>query len=185
MANDNVPRLKTQYTEKIVPALMKKFGYKNRNQVPKLNKITLNMGIGEAIQNSKLLESGVEELRIISGQQPIINKAKKSISNFKLRQGMPIGCSVTLRKERMYEFLDRLISIAVPRIRDFRGLSDKSFDGHGNYNIGIKEQITFPEIDYDKVERINGLDIAMVTSAGTDEEAFELLKEFGMPFQKR
>ena len=179
------PRLKEHYSKKVVPALMDRFKYKNINQVPKLEKISLNIGAGEGVQNPKMLESFSKELEQISGQKAALTKAKKSISNFKLRQGMTVGCRVTLRKNRMYEFLDRLISIAIPRIRDFRGVSDKSFDGRGNYNMGIKEQIIFPEIDYDDIEKMKGLNITIVTSAGTDEEAYELLKEMGMPFRKK
>jgi large subunit ribosomal protein L5 len=180
-----VPRAQVKYHEEIVPYLMKKFGYKNINQVPKLTKISLNMGVGDAKQDPKLLENAMNDLTIISGQKPAKTKAKKAISNFKLRTGMDIGCRITLRRKKMYEFLDRFISIAVPRIRDFRGLSDNSFDGRGNYSIGIKEQIIFPEINVDKIDRIRGLDVTIVTSANTDEEAFELLKSFGMPFRKQ
>ena len=164
---------------------MKKFGYKNINQVPRLEKISLNMGVGDGKQDAKLLDSAITDLTIISGQRPAKTRAKKAISNFKLRAGMEIGCRVTLRRKRMYEFLDRFISIAIPRIRDFRGLSDSSFDGRGNYSIGVKEQIIFPEINVDKIDRIRGLDITIVTSAQNDEEAFELLKSFGMPFRKQ
>lgn len=178
------PRLKEKFHEEIVPALIKRFEYKNIMEVPKLEKICLNMGIGEASQDAKLLESAIEDLTIISGQRPAITKAKKSISNFKLREGMKVGCRVTLRGIRMYEFLDRFINLAVPRVRDFRGLPTNSFDGKGNYSVGAKEQIIFPEINVDKVDRIRGLDITFVTSARTDEEAFELLKYFGMPFKK-
>ncbi len=182
---DYKPRLKAFYQEHVIPALIKRFGYKNKMQVPKLEKIVVNMGVGEAVQNPKALEAAVADLTQITGQKPSVRKARKAISNFKLRQGMEIGCMVTLRRDRMYEFLDRLISLALPRVRDFRGLSDKSFDGHGNYSLGIKEQIIFPEIDYDKVDRIRGMDITIVTTAKTDEEAYELLKEFGMPFRRR
>jgi large subunit ribosomal protein L5 len=182
---DYKPRLITEYREKIVPALIKKFGYKNVMEVPRIEKIVVNMGVGGAIQEAKLLERSIEDLATITGQRPIVLKAKKSISNFKLRAGNKIGCKVTLRRWRMYEFLDRLISVAIPRIRDFRGLSDRSFDGRGNYTIGIREQIIFPEIDYDKIDRIRGMDISIVTTAKTDEEAFELLSNFGMPFRKR
>jgi len=178
------PRLKTKYQEEIVPALIKRFNYSNVMQVPRLTKISLNVGVGEAIQDSKALDSAVEELATISGQKPAITAAKKSISNFKLRQGMKIGCRVTLRGARMYEFLDRFISTAVPRIRDFRGLPDKSFDGRGNYSVGIREQIIFPEINVDKVAKIHGLDVTFVTNAKSDEEAFELLAAYGMPFKK-
>ena len=164
---------------------MKRFKFKNVNQVPRLEKINLNIGVGESIQDPKALEHAMTDLSIISGQKPGFSTAKKSISNFKLRQGMKIGTTVTLRGQRMYEFLDRFISIAIPRIRDFRGLSDSSFDGRGNYSIGVKEQIIFPEINVDKIDRIRGLDITIVTSAQNDEEAFELLKSFGMPFRKQ
>ena len=179
------PRVQEKYTKEIVPYLMKKFGYKNLNEVPKLVKISLNMGVGDGKQDPKLLESAITDLTIISGQKPAKTRAKKAISNFKLRAGMDIGCRVTLRRKHMFEFLDRFISIAVPRIRDFRGLPDSSFDGRGNYSLGIKEQIIFPEINVDKIDRIRGLDITIVTSAKTDEEAYELLKSFGMPFKKQ
>ncbi len=182
---DYVPRLKNMYKEKVVPALQNKFKYKNNMQVPKIEKIVVNMGVGEATQEPKTLEWAVTDLTAITGQKPSIRKAKKAISNFKLRAGMPIGAKVTLRGDRMYEFLDRLVSVAIPRIRDFRGMPDKSFDGHGNYTIGIREQIIFPEIDYDKVEKVRGMDITICTTAKTDEEAYELLKEFGWPFIKR
>jgi large subunit ribosomal protein L5 len=175
-------RLYVKYKNEIIPALMKQFSYKNVNQVPKVVKISVNVGMGKALQNNKLLESAADDLAVITGQKPIITIAKKSISNFKLRAGNPIGCKVTLRRERMYEFLDRLITIAIPRIRDFRGIFDKAFDGFGNYTLGIKEQIIFPEINYDKVESIHGMDITIVTNAKTDEEARALLKLFGMPF---
>lgn len=179
------PRLKEFYYKEVVPALQKKYNFKSVMQTPKLEKINLNIGIGAASQDIKLLQSAVNELELISGQRPVVTKAKKAISNFKLRQGMPIGCKVTLRRARMYEFLDRFINIAAPRIRDFRGFSDKSFDGRGNYTIGIKEQIIFPEIDVDKVNRISGLDITFVIKARNDEEAKALLAEFGFPFSKR
>ncbi len=182
---DYKPRLITDYREKVVPALIKKFGYKNVMEVPRIEKIVVNMGVGGAVQEAKLLERSLEDLATITGQRPVVLKAKKSISNFKLREGNKIGCKVTLRGWRMYEFLDRLISVAIPRIRDFRGLSDHSFDGRGNYTIGIREQIIFPEIDYDKIDRIRGMDISIVTTAKTDEQAFELLANFGMPFRKR
>ncbi len=182
---DYVPRLKKQYWEKIVPALMKRFSYKNVMMAPRLEKIVLNVGIGEASQNPKLLESAVEELAAIAGQRPSITRARKSISNFKLRAGMPVGCRVTLRGWRMWEFLDRLMSVAIPRIRDFRGLSDRSFDGRGSYTFGIREQIIFPEIDIDKIERVHGMDITLVTTAKTDEEAYALLEELGWPFRRR
>lgn len=180
-----IPRLKIEYQQKVLPALMKEFGYKNVMMAPKLDKIVVNMGVGEAAQNPKLLDGVAKELAAISGQKPVITKAKKSISNFKLRKGMSVGCKATLRRNIMYEFFDRLINVAVPRIRDFRGISDRAFDGRGNYTLGIKEQIIFPEIDYDKVDRIRGMDIIIVTTAKTDEEARELLREFGMPFRKR
>jgi large subunit ribosomal protein L5 len=178
------PRAIAKYKKEIIPHMMKKFGYKNVHQVPKLTKISLNMGVGDAKQDMKLLENAMNDLSAISGQKPAITRAKKSISNFKLRTGMPVGCKVTLRRKKMYEFLDRLISIAIPRIRDFRGLSDTSFDGRGNYSVGIKEQIVFPEINMDKIDRIRGLDITITTDAKSDEEAFELLNSFGMPFKK-
>ncbi len=179
------PRLLKRYKEEIIPALMKRFGYKNVMQVPRLEKIVLNMGVGEAVQDVKELDRAMEDLAIISGQKPRYNTAKKSISNFKLRKGMKIGASVTLRGQRMYEFLDRFISLAVPRIRDFRGLPDKSFDGRGNYSVGVREQIIFPEINVDKIDKIRGLNITFVTTAKTDEEAYELLKALGMPFKRR
>jgi len=183
--SDYKPRLKNQYKDSIIANLMKRFSYENVMQVPKLEKIVTNIGVGEAIQNPKVLEGAVSDLQQITGQKPSIRRAKKSISNFKLREGMEIGCMVTLRQNYMYEFLDRFISIALPRVRDFRGLSDKSFDGHGNYTIGVREQIIFPEINYDKVDQIRGMDVTFCTTAKTDEEAFELLKEFGMPFRTR
>ena len=183
--SEYVPRAFEKYKKEIIPNMMKKFGYKNVNQVPKVVKISLNMGVGDAKQDSKLLDSAMSDLTAISGQKPAITKAKKAISNFKLRAGMSIGCSVTLRRQRMYDFLDKFISIAVPRVRDFRGLSDSSFDGRGNYSIGVKEQIIFPEINVDKIDRIRGLDVTFVTNAKTDEEALELLKSFGMPFRKQ
>jgi large subunit ribosomal protein L5 len=164
---------------------MKRFGYKSIMQVPRLEKIVVNMGVGEAVADRKVLDEAVEQLALITGQRPMITKAKKSISNFKLREGMPIGCKVTLRGARMYEFFDRLVTLALPRVRDFRGVSDRSFDGRGNYSLGIREQIVFPEIDIDKVSRILGMDITFVTTARTDEEAYELLKELGMPFRRR
>lgn len=179
------PRLLEMYKQEIVPLLIKQFNYKNVMQVPKLHKITLNIGVGKATQDPKLLEDAVKDLEMIAGQKPVIRKAKKAISNFKLRQGMAIGSMVTLRGARMYEFLDRLINIALPRVRDFRGVSDKSFDGHGNFSLGIKEHIIFPEINVDKVNRIYGMDITIVTTAKTDAEAFELLKGFGFPFRKK
>ncbi|MEW6686376.1 MAG: 50S ribosomal protein L5 [Candidatus Edwardsbacteria bacterium] len=176
-------RLKELYHKTVVPHLMKKFGYKNPMQAPKLEKIVVNMGVGEATQDVKYLDAAVKDLSAITGQKPAIRRAKKSIAAFKLRTGMPIGCMVTLRGEQMYEFFDRLVNITIPRIRDFRGVPTKSFDGHGNYSLGITEQIIFPEIDYDKVAKIRGMDISIVTTAKTDEEAKELLKELGMPFQ--
>ncbi|GMQ82436.1 MAG: 50S ribosomal protein L5 [Rhodothermia bacterium] len=180
-----VPRLITQYADEIVPALMKEFSYSNVMQVPKLAKISVNKGVGEASESKKFVDDAVEELRTITGQQPIVRNARHSVSNFKLRQGMPIGASVTLRGETMFEFLDRLITLTLPRVRDFRGIPDKSFDGRGNYSLGIKEQIVFPEIDVDKIGRISGLDITFVTTATTDEEALALLKAFGLPFERR
>ena len=176
-------RLFTDYKERVVPALMEEFKYDSIMQVPRIQKICLSRGLGDAIADKKLLEHSVNEFGLITGQKAVITKSKKDISNFKLRKGMPIGCRVTLRRSQMYEFLDRLINVAMPRIRDFRGISPKSFDGRGNYNFGVKEQIIFPEIDVDKIDRISGLDITFVTSAPTDEEALALLKLFGMPFQ--
>jgi large subunit ribosomal protein L5 len=178
-------RLFINYKKEVVPQLMKKFQYKSIMQVPKLVKISINSGVGMATQDPKILDSTVRELEAITGQKVAITKSKKAISNFKLREGLAIGCRVTLRRGIMYEFVDRLISVALPRVRDFRGVSDKSFDGHGNYTLGIKEQIVFPEVDADKVTRINGMDITFVTTAKTDAEAYELLKAFGMPFVKR
>ncbi|MBD3289975.1 50S ribosomal protein L5 [candidate division KSB1 bacterium] len=178
------PRLLNSYKEEIVPELMKRFDLTNKMQVPRLEKILVNMGVGEAIENSSFLEQAVGELKTITGQKPVITRSKKAISNFKLRAGMPVGCFVTLRGWRMYEFLDRLINVAIPRFRDFRGLSPSSFDGRGNYNMGVKEQIIFPEINYDSVEKIRGMNITIVTTAKSDEEAFELLSSFGMPFRK-
>ena len=177
-------RLKDQYNNEIVDALIKKFGYKNRMQVPKLDKIVVNMGVGEANENAKVLEAAVKDLETITGQKAILTKAKNSIANFKIREGMPIGCKVTLRGERMYEFLDRLVNLALPRVRDFRGVNPNSFDGRGNYALGIKEQIIFPEIEYDKIDKVRGMDIIFVTTAKTDEEAKELLTQFNMPFAK-
>lgn len=179
------PRLAEYYKSTVVPALMTKFNFKSVMQVPKLQKICLNMGVGMATQDLKVLQSAINELELISGQRPVIRKAKKAISNFKLRQGMPIGCMVTLRGARMYEFLDRFINIASPRIRDFRGFPDKSFDGRGNYTLGIKEQIIFPEIDVDKVNRITGFDITFVIKSASDEESYALMSEFGFPFRKK
>ena len=177
-------RLRDTYESDIKVAMIKKFGYKNVMQVPKLEKIVINMGVGEARENAKVLESAVKDLTEISGQKPVITKAKKSVANFKIREGMAIGCKVTLRGERMYEFADRLINLALPRVRDFRGVSADSFDGRGNYALGIKEQIIFPEIEYDKVDKVRGMDVIFVTTAKTDEEARELLRLFGMPFKK-
>ena len=177
-------RLKDQYNNEIVDALIKKFGYKNRMQVPRLDKIVVNMGVGEAKENAKVLEAAVKDLETITGQKAILTKAKNSIANFKIREGMPIGCKVTLRGERMYEFLDRLVNLALPRVRDFRGVNPNSFDGRGNYALGIKEQIIFPEIEYDKIDKVRGMDIIFVTTAKTDEEAKELLTQFNMPFAK-
>jgi large subunit ribosomal protein L5 len=179
-----VPRLKQRYHDIAIPALMKEFQYKNPMQAPKLVKVVLNMGLGEAITNAKALEFAAEEMAKISGQRPVITRAKKSIATYKLREGMPIGCMVTLRRERMYEFLDRFISAALPRIRDFKGISSKSFDGRGNYSIGIKEQVIFPEIEIDKVDSIHGMDIVIVTTAKTDEEGRALLGHLGMPYRK-
>ncbi|MFL0583428.1 50S ribosomal protein L5 [Solibacillus silvestris] len=177
-------RLKEKYSNEVSPALMSKFEYKSVMQVPKVEKIVINMGVGDAVQNSKALDVAVEELTTITGQKPVVTKAKKSIAGFRLREGQAIGAKVTLRGERMYEFLDKLISIALPRVRDFRGVSKKAFDGRGNYTLGVKEQLIFPEIDYDKVSKVRGMDIVIVTTANSDEEARELLTQFGMPFQK-
>lgn len=176
--------LKEQYTTKTIPEMFKTFGYKNKMQVPKLEKVVLNVGMGEAMSNSKLLDAAVKEMALIGGQKPVIRKAKKSIAGFKLRQGVAVGCSVTLRRKRMFEFLDRLFHAALPRIRDFRGFSPKSFDGHGNYALGIKEQLIFPEINYDEVAAIHGMDVVIVTSATTDEEGRALLKSLGFPFRE-
>jgi len=176
-------QLKTFYEEKVIPKMIETFQYRNKMQVPKLGKIVLNMGLGEAIHNIKLLDSAVEELKSISGQHPIITRAKKSIAAFKLRAGMPIGCMVTLRRNRMYDFYNKLVNVALPRVRDFKGVSGKAFDKHGNYSLGIKEQIIFPEIDYDKIDKIKGLNITIVTTAKTDEEGKELLGCLGMPFR--
>jgi large subunit ribosomal protein L5 len=176
-------QLREYYCKEVVPKMMETFNYKNVMQVPKLEKIVLNMGLGEAINNNKLLESGVAELKVISGQQPVITRAKKSIAAFKLREGMPIGCMVTLRRQRMFDFYTRLVNIALARVRDFRGLSAKAFDGHGNYSLGIKEQIIFPEIDFDTIDKIRGLNITIVNTAKNDREGKELLKLLGMPFR--
>ena len=173
-----------KFEKEVTPALMSKFEYTSVMQVPKVDKIVINMGVGDAVQNTKALDAAVEDLTIISGQRPVITKAKKSIAGFRLREGMPIGTKVTLRGERMYDFLDKSISISLPRVRDFRGVSKRAFDGRGNYTLGVKEQLIFPEIDYDKVSKIRGMDINIVTTANSDEEAHELLKQFGMPFQK-
>lgn len=176
--------LKSIYQEKVVPSMMDKFEYKSVMQVPKVEKIIINMGVGDAVQNSKLLDNAVEELTQIAGQKPVVTRAKNSIAGFRLREGMPIGTKVTLRGERMYEFLQKLIRVALPRVRDFRGISNKAFDGRGNYTLGVKEQLIFPEINYDDVSKIRGMDIAIVTTADTDEESLELLQQLGMPFQK-
>ena len=177
-------RLQETYKNEIVPAMINKFGYKNVMQVPKLEKIVINMGVGEAKENAKILEAAIRDLEIIAGQKAVTTKAKKSVANFKLREGMPIGCKVTLRGKRMYEFTDRLINLALPRVRDFRGVNPNAFDGRGNYALGIKEQLIFPEIEYDKVDKVRGMDIIFVTTANTDEEARELLTQFNMPFAK-
>jgi large subunit ribosomal protein L5 len=176
------PRLKADYEDRIVKAMTEKFGYKNRLEVPRLEKIVINMGVGDATQDKKRVETAAAEMQAISGQKPVITKAKKSIAQFKLREGMPIGCKVTLRRERMYEFLDRLVTIALPRVRDFRGLNPKSFDGRGNYALGLKEQIIFPEINYDQIDKVRGMDVIVTTTAKTDEEARELLRLFNFPF---
>lgn len=176
-------RLKDKYKNEIAPALQQKFGYKNVMQIPKMDKIVLNMGVGEAVQNSKAIDSAVGDMMKISGQKPVVTRAKKSISTFKLREGMPIGCKVTLRGQRMYEFMDRLLNVALPRVRDFRGISAKAFDGRGNYTLGIKEQLIFPEMEYDKIDKLRGMDVVFVTTAKTDEEARELLRGFGMPYR--
>ncbi|MGE7604745.1 50S ribosomal protein L5 [Peribacillus sp. NPDC097675] len=177
-------RLKEKYKSEITPSLMGKFNYQSVMQVPTIEKIVINMGVGDAVSNSKALDTAVEELTLLAGQKPVITKAKKSIAGFRLREGMPIGAKVTLRGERMYQFLDKLVSVSLPRVRDFRGVSKKSFDGRGNYTLGVKEQLIFPEIDYDKVSKVRGMDIVIVTTANTDEEARELLTQVGMPFQK-
>ena len=184
MADRYVPRLKRDYDERIVKAMTEKFGYTNRLAVPRLDKIVINMGVGEAVQDKKKVETAAAELELIAGQKPVITKAKKSIASFKLREGMPIGAKVTLRRERMYEFLDRLVTIAMPRIRDFRGLNPKSFDGRGNYAMGLKEQLIFPEISYDKIDKVRGMDVIVTTTAATDDEARELLRLFGFPFPR-
>ena len=177
-------RLKEQYQNEIVDALIKKFGYKNIMEVPKLDKVVINMGVGEAKDNAKLLDAAIADMEKITGQKAVVCKAKKSVANFKLREGMNIGCKVTLRGEKMYEFVDRLINLALPRVRDFRGVNPNAFDGRGNYALGIKEQLIFPEIEYDKIDKVRGMDIIFVTTANTDEEARELLKQFNMPFAK-
>ncbi len=177
-------RLKDVYNSEIKDAMIKKFGYKNAMEVPKLDKIVINMAIGEAKENAKILDAAMKDLEIISGQKPVLTRAKNSIANFKIREGMPLGCKVTLRGEKMYEFLDRLVNLALPRVRDFRGVSANSFDGRGNYALGIKEQIIFPEIEYDKIDKVRGMDVIVVTTAKTDEEARELLTLFNMPFKK-
>ena len=176
-------RLKSDYNDRVKPALLKEFSYKNTMEVPAITKIVVNMGVGEASQNRKLLDGALTDMEAIAGQKPVITKARKSIANFKLRDGMPVGCRVTLRGERMWEFLDRLVNIALPRIRDFRGVSPKAFDGRGNYTLGLKEQIIFPEIDYDKIDKIRGMDITICTTAKTDDEGRALLKQFSMPFR--
>lgn len=177
-------RLKEKFTNEITPSMMEKFNYTSIMQTPQVDKIVINMGVGDAVTNAKNLDKAVEELALISGQKPIITKAKKSIAGFRLREGMPIGCKVTLRGERMYEFLDKLVSVSLPRVRDFHGISNKSFDGRGNYTLGVKEQLIFPEVDYDTVDKVRGMDIVIVTTAKTDEESRELLTQLGMPFQK-
>jgi large subunit ribosomal protein L5 len=182
MAKAYKARMQGIYEETIAKAMMEKFGYKNSMQIPRLDKIVINMGVGEATQDKKKVDIALGEMELIAGQKPVVTKAKKSIAQFKLREGMPIGCKVTLRRERMYEFLDRLITIALPRVRDFRGLNPKSFDGRGNYAMGLKEQLVFPEISYDKIEKVRGMDIIVTTTANTDDEARELLRLFGFPF---
>ena len=177
-----VPRLKEKYDNEVVQAMMEKFGYTNIMEVPKLEKIVLNMGVGEAKDNPKVLEGAVGDMQLITGQKPVLTRAKKSIANFKLRENVAIGCKVTLRKQKMFEFADKLINVALPRVRDFRGVSDKAFDGRGNYSLGIKEQLIFPEVEYDKIDKVRGMDIIFVTTANTDEEARELLRFLGMPF---
>jgi large subunit ribosomal protein L5 len=181
-SGDYTPRLKGDYEQRIVAAMTERFGYKNRMEVPRLDKIVVNMGVGEATQDKKRVETAAAEMQQIAGQRPVITKAKKSIAQFKLREGMPIGCKVTLRRERMYEFLDRLVTVALPRVRDFRGLNPKSFDGRGNYALGLKEQIIFPEVNYDQIDKVRGMDVIITTTAKTDEEARELLRLFNFPF---
>ena len=177
-------RLKDIYNEQIIDAMVEKFGYKNKLQAPKIEKIVINMGVGEAKDNAKVLENAIGDMEKISGQKPVVTRAKKSVAAFKLREGMPIGCKVTLRGEKMYEFLDRLVNLALPRVRDFRGVDATAFDGRGNYALGLKEQIIFPEIEYDKIDKVRGMDVIIVTTAHTDEESRELIRQFGMPFQK-
>ena len=177
-------RLKEQYQNEVVDAMIKKFGYKNIMEVPKLDKVVINMGVGEAKENAKVLESAIADMEKIAGQKAVVTRAKNSVANFKIREGMPIGCKVTLRGEKMYEFVDRLINLALPRVRDFRGVNPNAFDGRGNYALGIKEQLIFPEIEYDKIDKVRGMDVIFVTTAKTDEEARELLKQFNMPFAK-
>ncbi len=182
--SEAVNRLQKKYNEEIVPALVKEFGYSTVMMAPKIEKIVVNMGVGDATQNSKALDDAVNDLAIITGQRPVVTKAKKSIATFKLREGQAIGCKVTLRGKRMYEFLDKLVSIALPRVRDFRGVSRNAFDGHGNYTLGVKEQLIYPEIDYDKVSKVRGMDVVIVTTANSDKEAYALLEKLGMPFRK-
>ena len=177
-------RLKEQYQNEIIDAMIKKFGYKNIMEVPKLDKVVINMGVGEARDNAKVLESAISDMEKIAGQKAVVTRAKNSVANFKIREGMPIGCKVTLRGERMYEFVDRLVNLALPRVRDFRGVNPNAFDGRGNYALGIKEQLIFPEIEYDKIDKVRGMDVIFVTTAKTDEEARELLRQFNMPFAK-
>jgi large subunit ribosomal protein L5 len=179
-----MPRLREKFEKDVVPKMMKEFGYKNKMQVPRLHKVVVNMGLGEALQNPKIIDSSSKEMAAITGQKPVVTKSRKSIANFKLREGLPIGCMVTLRNERMYEFLDRLINVAIPRVRDFRGISRRSFDGQGNFTMGVREQIIFPEIDYDKIEKIKGLNVSIITTAETDEEGRALLTHLGMPFKR-
>jgi large subunit ribosomal protein L5 len=179
-----MPRLREKFEKDVVPKMMKEFGYKNKMQVPRLHKVVVNMGLGEALQNPKIIDSSAKEMAAITGQRPVVTRSKKSIANFKLREGLPIGCMVTLRAERMYEFLDRLINVAIPRVRDFRGISRRSFDGQGNFTMGVREQIIFPEIDYDKIEKIKGLNVSIITTAETDEEGRALLTHLGMPFKR-
>jgi large subunit ribosomal protein L5 len=178
-----MPRLRDVFDKEVVPKMMKEFGYKNKMQVPRLHKIVVNMGLGEALQNPKIIDSSSKEMAAITGQRPVVTRSRKSIANFKLREGLAIGCMVTLRKERMYEFLDRLINVAIPRVRDFRGISQRSFDGKGNFTMGVREQIIFPEIDYDKIDKIKGLNVSIITTAKTDEEGRALLTHLGMPFR--